>query len=75
LDQLVSRFVISKNSDRERFRTQCAKVVYGIGSSTRNGVCFAVIEHQHRSFPRDSRDLAVNEDVCHQIAKHDNALA
>src|SRR6185295_6171267 len=54
---------------------KCAKIVDCIGSASRYHLSVAVIQHQDGRLARNTRDFAVNEDVCHEITKDDNALA
>ena len=74
-DQLAVLPHRRQESDGQRFCAESAQIVNGIGAASRNDLCFAMIQNQHRSFSRDSRDFAVNENVRDEIAENDNALA
>ena len=74
-DQLLPFRIIPHNADRQGHRAQRVQVMDGVCAAARNELRFALIENKYGRFPRDTRDLAIDEDVGDKVSQHSDALS
>ena len=73
VEQPTARFVLSGESNRDGRTAERRNVARRVAGSSRNDLRRVVVQDQHRCLARDARDVAVNELIDNQIAKHRDA--
>src|ERR1700692_1317536 len=72
LHEQSSRFVVANCADRQHVYSQIDKIINRIGTAPRQHGTLAMLQDEHWSLARHSRDFSVNKFIGDQIPKHRN---